>query len=103
MGTGIPGSPGQGAGAGSGTGGTAGCSQPCKPCIPAVGTVAYRLDKVPPSTPHKPFTGDHWHLFKVNQNPKTCRCFWNKTGEVGEGPIPAGAIPMTGAIGGGGR
>src|SRR5579884_2992768 len=38
-----------------------------------------RLDKVPPSRPHKPCPGDHLHTywFETNQDPKTCKCFYN--------------------------
>ena len=32
--------------------------QQCPPCTPPVGTIGYRLDKVPPSKPHYPFPGD---------------------------------------------
>ena len=72
----------------------------CKPCIPPVGTVAYRLDVVPPSTPHWPFKGTHWHLYEMNQNPNNCQCFWKDIGE-GEGPVPPGSVPITPALGGG--
>ena len=51
--------------------------QDCPPCVPPVGTIRYRFDRVPPSRPHQPFKGDHYHLCERNQNPYTCECFWN--------------------------
>jgi RHS repeat-associated protein len=70
------------------------------PCIPPVGTIAYRLDRVPPSRPHWPFKGDHMTLYKMSQNPNSGYCFWSKIG-VFAPPPPPGAIPMTGPAGGG--
>lgn len=74
----------------------------CPPCktvngkIIPVGTIGYRLDQVPPSKPHYPYTGSHYHLYKANQNPNNCRCFWGKHGMLdvtrGETP-PVDAIP----------
>ncbi|PIT08410.1 hypothetical protein BGI31_05545 [Snodgrassella communis] len=55
----------------------------CPPCrtisgkIVLVGTIGYRHDIVPPSKPHYPFLGDHYHLYKASQNPYECRCFWH--------------------------
>ncbi len=71
----------------------------CPPCkladgtVVPVGTISYRLDLVPPSRPHAPFTGDHVHLYKVNQIPKNCNCFWQPINVVNP-PPPAGAIPI---------
>ena len=66
----------------------------CPPCTPyPVGTTGYRLDKVPPSKPHRPFPGDHVHLYTANQNPNNCRCFWNPD-KVVEPPVPPGAVPV---------
>ncbi len=70
------------------------------PCNPPKGTIAYREHKVPPSASHFPFTGDHVHLWIVNQDPSTGRCYWNRFG-VTKPPPPAGAIPFTGVISGG--
>jgi hypothetical protein len=44
----------------------------CKPCDPPPPP---RIDRVPPSRPHWPCTGDHMHVFEMNQNPVTCQCF----------------------------
>ena len=58
----------------------------CPPCktvsgkIVPVGTIGYRLDLVPPSKPHYPFEGSHYHFYKANQNTDSCRCFWSKAG-----------------------
>jgi RHS repeat-associated protein len=73
----------------------------CAPCIPPAGTVAYRLDTVPPSKPHYPYTGTHWHLYRMNQNPNNCQCFWQDLDQDGEGPTPPGTVPITPAAGGG--
>jgi hypothetical protein len=79
----------------------------CKPCVPPAGTVMIeRIDYVPPSRKHKPHTGTHTHLVKVNQTPyPECKCKINKsdpdtlpgdltedypnnTGVTGGGPMP---------------
>ncbi|MCG2711517.1 MAG: hypothetical protein L6416_04230 [Candidatus Omnitrophica bacterium] len=51
----------------------------CPPC-PKPPKWGARIDKVPPSRPHKPCCGDHLHIyyFKYNQNPVTCRCYLQK-------------------------
>ena len=55
---------------------TTGCAEcekkKCPPCPPPPPP---RIDKVPPSRPHWPCTGDHMHVFEMNQNPVTCQCF----------------------------
>jgi RHS repeat-associated protein len=63
-------------------------------CIPPVGTIGYRLDPVPPSRPHYPITGDHVHLYKMQQNPGTGKCFWQPIG-VTAPPPPPGSVPIT--------
>lgn len=53
------------------------CGQNCPPCKPyKAGTIGY----IGPHTnhDHHPVGRPHLHLYKVNQNSKTCRCFWNK-------------------------
>ena len=81
------------------------CPKPrCLPCIPPVGTLGYRTDVVPPSKPHYPHKGTHTHIYEVNQSPvsKGCECFWKKVSPI-EGSIPPpGAVPLTGAVAGGG-
>lgn len=57
------------------------CTQarPCPPCTPPVGTVqGVRIDRVPPSAPHFPCTGDHLHTRVMRQDPRSCTCFWNR-------------------------
>jgi len=67
--------------------------KPCPPCNPPVGTIGYRYDAVPPSKPHKPYPTDHVHLYKMNQNPNNCQCFWQPIG-VTAPPPPVGAVPL---------
>jgi hypothetical protein len=44
----------------------------CPPCPP---NPAPEIDIVPPSAPHWPCPGSHWHYRVYNQNPRTCECF----------------------------
>ena len=48
----------------------------CPPCRPyAAGTIGY----IGPHTDHTHYPyKDHFNLFKVNQDPSTCKCNWNK-------------------------
>jgi RHS repeat-associated protein len=48
---------------------------PCAPCPPGGPFPNVRIDKVPPSRPHFPCKGDHWHYRKYSQDPVTCKCF----------------------------
>ncbi|MCT8287723.1 RHS repeat protein, partial [Xanthomonas translucens pv. translucens] len=75
----------------------------CPPCklidgasvVP--GTIGYRHDLVPPSKPHSPFVGDHYNLYRANQNPNNCQCFWQSIGAAdaaGGLPPPPGSIPI---------
>jgi RHS repeat-associated protein len=75
----------------------------CPPCRTVdgrtilVGTIGYRLDIVPPSKPHYPYSGSHYNLYKANQIPHNCNCFWQPIGAsdaAGGLPPPAGAVPM---------
>jgi len=77
----------------------------CPPCktisgkIVPIGTIGYRLDRVPPSKPHYPFAGDHYNLAKANQMPHPkCDCFWQPqkfAADASNGiPPPLGSIPM---------
>ncbi|WP_425509702.1 RHS repeat-associated core domain-containing protein [Xanthomonas euroxanthea] len=75
----------------------------CPPCklvtgqVVAVGTIGYRHDLVPPSKPHHPYPGDHYNLYRANQNPNNCQCFWVNVGASdasGGLPPPAGSIPI---------
>ncbi|WP_254460789.1 RHS repeat-associated core domain-containing protein [Xanthomonas sacchari] len=63
----------------------------------APGTIGYRHDLVPPSTPHYPYAGDHYNLYRANQNPNNCWCFWRPIGAsdaAGGLPPPPGSIPI---------
>ncbi len=55
------------------------CSEKtCAPCSPHLqGTIGY----LGPHTDHDhfPVGRPHLNLFVVNQNPRTCKCFWNKS------------------------
>jgi len=75
--------------------------KPCPPCrtidgltVP-VGTIGYRLDIVPPGKPHHPYKGSHYNLYKANQNPNNCQCFWQ---EVGASDAAGGLPPPPGSI-----
>ncbi|MBI3408315.1 MAG: hypothetical protein HY040_08160, partial [Planctomycetes bacterium] len=73
----------------------AGCRR-CPPCKPyAAGTHAYETHRVPPlgdSTPHYPWPGDHIHWWVVNQNPNTCKCYWNRDKRAGQPWIDAQGV-----------
>ena len=64
--------------------------------IVPVGTIGYRLDLVPPSKPHYPFEGSHYHIFEAHQSPyPQCRCFWHEIKIIDELiGAPPGAIPV---------
>ena len=67
----------------------------CKPCIPPAGTYAYRMDQGPPlGHTHHPAFCCHVNLRQMNQNPRTCECFWNRIRDA-VWIIPFGAIPDT--------
>ena len=73
--------------------------EPCPPCklvdgteVP-VGTVAYRWDKLPSDVEQHGIKGEHLNLYKANQNPNNCRCFWSRIGTVKPPPQP-GWIPI---------
>ena len=64
-----------------------------KECDPPKGTVCYIIDRVPPSKPHYPIDGSHYHLWKMNQAPNG-DCFWNKIGASRTAPPGAIACPF---------
>jgi RHS repeat-associated protein len=67
------------------------CKKKCPPCTPyPAGTRAYQLHRVALGQPkHGPWPGDHLHWYRVNQNPTTCKCTWNKDRSSGS-PWPPG-------------
>jgi hypothetical protein len=62
--------------------------RPCPPCPP---NPPPEIDRVPPSAPHDPCPGDHWHYRKYNQNPTTCQCFLS--GRLFGDCLPQGGFP----------
>ncbi|MDC0748550.1 hypothetical protein [Polyangium mundeleinium] len=75
--------------------------QPCPPCktvrgkIVPVGTIGYRpLDTPPPGKAQHGVVGPHHNIYKANQNPKICQCFWQSIGAVPSTGLPPGAIPI---------
>ena len=66
------------------------CQNGCQPCVPPVGSLRYRIDQVPPSRPHKPWPGTHWHIEQMQQAPApACTCFWKEVAN-GQGQTPPG-------------
>lgn len=73
----------------------------CPPCrtrsgktVP-VGTIAYRpLDVLPGDTVQHGVSGSHYNIYKANQNPNNCQCFWQPVGAVSPADLPPGAIPI---------
>lgn len=73
----------------------------CPPCktvsgkIVPVGTIAYRpLDTPPPGKIEHGISGSHYNIYKANQNPNNCQCFWQSKGAVSPSALPPGAIPI---------
>lgn len=66
------------------------CPTRAKECDPCPPPPPPRVDRVPPSRPHFPCAGDHWHYYVYNQNPTTCECFLRQ--EFG-GCLDQGAFP----------
>jgi hypothetical protein len=63
-------------------------NKPCPPCPP---DPPKEIDRVPPSAPHYPCPGDHWHYQRYNQNPQTCQCFLS--GRLFGGCCPDPSVP----------
>jgi RHS repeat-associated protein len=55
------------------------CTAKCPPCDPPSGTQCYET--------HSGHTHNGWdphsHIWQQNQNPNTCKCFWNRGGGTG--------------------
>jgi RHS repeat-associated protein len=71
----------------------------CPPCktvsgrIVIPGTIAFRpLDT--PDRPQHGVVGPHYNLYRANQNPTNCQCFWQNIGAVSPVDLPPGAIPI---------
>lgn len=76
-------------------------SNNCPPCktvsgkVVPLGTIAYRpMDTPPPGKAEHGITGPHYNIYKANQNPKNCQCFWQAQGAVAPTNLPPGAIPI---------
>jgi RHS repeat-associated protein len=54
------------------------CVARARPCPPCPNPPPPEIDRVPPSRPHFPCPGDHWHYYEYNQNPVTCKCYGPK-------------------------
>jgi len=75
--------------------------KPCPPCktvsgktVP-VGAIGYRpLDTPPPGKIEHGIAGPHYNIYKANQNPNNCQCFWQPQGAVPPSALPPGAIPI---------
>lgn len=73
----------------------------CPPCrtisgrtVP-VGTIAYRpLDTPAPGRVEHGISGPHYNLYRANQNPNNCQCFWQPVGAVSQAELPPDAIPI---------
>ena len=65
-------------------------------CSPPSGTVCYFYDQVPPSAPHYPHAGSHYHLFKMGNAPY---CIWNKYGSVDVAPPGSKQCPFPRKVG----
>ena len=88
-----------GGGNGASGGGDGGCDDDCPSCklidgtTVSVGTIAYRpLES--PDTPQHGIEGAHYNIYKANQNPNNCQCFWQPQGAVSPEQLPPGAIPI---------
>ena len=68
--------------------------KPCPPCkfadgsVVPVGTVGYRFDILPADRAQHGIPGPHLNLYKANQNPNNCQCFWQPIGTVKPPPQP---------------
>lgn len=71
----------------------------CPPCRLVNGTVvpldavAYRYDYHPPHVRQHGINGEHFNLYRAQQNPKNCKCFWQGIGASG-GPFDPNWIPI---------
>lgn len=68
----------------------------CPPCDPPKGTIRGRVDIVPPSKPHYPYSGSHIHLYIMHQAPyPNCRCGWSKYDVLDGDQLPNDIAPMS--------
>jgi hypothetical protein len=77
-------------------------SDDCPPCITVTGrlvpkgTLGYRpLDVIPDDEMQHGRYGSHHNMFRANQNPNNCQCFWQKLKYVLKPhELPVGAVPV---------
>jgi RHS repeat-associated protein len=71
----------------------------CPPCrlvngtLVPLNTVSYRYDYLPPHVRQHGINGEHFNLYRAQQNPKSCKCFWQPIGASG-GPLDPNWIPI---------
>lgn len=61
----------------------ASCCQQCRPY--RAGTVAYQVHT---GHTHWPYGDPHLRLWRVHQNPRTCKCYWNDNDPANANPPP---------------
>lgn len=67
-------------------------SNACPPCrlidgtMVPIGTIGFRYEN--PSKPQHGISGPHYNLYRANQNPSNCMCFWQTAGTVPPPPDP---------------
>jgi len=47
-----------------------------------------------PNRPQHGIVGPHYNIYRANQNPNTCQCFWQPRGAVSPADLPPQAIPI---------
>jgi RHS repeat-associated protein len=66
----------------------------CPPCrladgtLVPIGMIAYRWDFLPDDVVQHGIQGSHLNLYRANQNPNNCQCFWQAIGAVKPPPQP---------------
>jgi RHS repeat-associated protein len=72
----------------------------CPPCklvdgtIVPIGTIGYRpLDTPLAGKTEHGIAGSHYNIYRAQQNPNNCQCFWQNIGAV-QPPIQQGWIPI---------
>lgn len=71
----------------------------CRPCDPPAGTIGYQIHT---GHTHHPYGDPHLKLWRVNQDPATCICFWNSYGYGNPPPSPEWVPYPGGVVNGGG-
>jgi len=72
----------------------------CPPCrtisgkIVPPGTIGYRKLEGKPGKTYHGIEGSHHNIYKANQNPSNCKCFWQAKGAVSPNNLPANSMPI---------